>query len=191
MLEVKPASVAVLVSGRGCNLQAILDAGINVSIVISDRYAAPALDRAHQARVPTAVLEAAAFASANDFEAALGAVLADHKPNLVVLAGFMRILSVAFVGQYAGRIVNIHPSLLPAFPGRATHRRVLEQGLTTHGCTVHWVTTQVDAGPIIRQAQVAVLPADDEHTLAQRVLEAEQCLYPAVIYDILTGRVSA
>jgi len=180
-------SVVVLISGRGTNLQAMLDAGIPVSAVISNRADAAGLALAARRGITTAVVEHRAFASREAFEAALGAEIDRHAPRLVALAGFMRVLTPAFVARYAGRIVNIHPSLLPEFPGLDTHARVLAAGATRHGCTVHFVTAQLDHGPIVAQASVPVLPGDTPDSLAARVLVEEHQLYPRAIRWFLDG----
>lgn len=183
-------SIVVLISGRGSNLAAILRAGLpaRVAAVISNRADAAGLALARQAEVPAFVLDHREFAAREDFDAALAAAIDRHAPSLVVLAGFMRVLTAGFVERYRGRLINIHPSLLPAFAGLETHRRALEAGVRIHGCTVHFVTPAVDGGPIIAQAAVAVLPNDDEATLAARVLAEEHRLYPQAIRWFLDGR---
>jgi phosphoribosylglycinamide formyltransferase 1 len=180
-------SVVVLISGRGSNLQAILDAGIPVAAVISNRPDAPGLALAAGRGVGTAVVEHRRYATREEFEAALAAEIDRHAPRLVALAGFMRVLTPGFVARYAGRLVNIHPSLLPEFPGLDTHARALAAGVTRHGCTVHFVTAQLDHGPIIAQASVPVLPGDSAQALAARVLEQEHRLYPRAIRWFLDG----
>lgn len=180
-------SVVVLISGRGSNLQAMLDAGIPVSAVISNRADAPGLALAARRGIATAVVEHRAFASREAFEAALGAEIDRHAPKLVALAGFMRVLTAGFVARYAGRIVNIHPSLLPEFPGLDTHARALAAGAKRHGCTVHFVTAQLDHGPIIAQACVPVVAGDTADALAARVLAEEHRLYPRAIRWFLDG----
>ena len=161
-------SIVILISGRGSNLAAILRAGLpaRVAAVISNRADAAGLALARQANIPTVVLDHRDFASREDFDAALAAEIDSHAPALVVLAGFMRVLTAGFVERYRGRLINIHPSLLPAFAGLATHRRALEAGVRVHGCTVHFVTADLDGGPIVAQAAVSVLPDDDESALA-------------------------
>jgi phosphoribosylglycinamide formyltransferase-1 len=175
--------IVILVSGRGSNMQAILRARLplHVAAVLSNDPAAAALDIARAAGIETCAINHRAHANRQDFDAALAAAIDCYAPDLIVLAGFMRILGDAFVQRYAGRIVNIHPSLLPAFPGLATHRRALEAGVRVHGCTVHFVTPQLDHGPIIIQAVVPVLPQDDEDRLAARVLEQEHRIYPQAL----------
>jgi phosphoribosylglycinamide formyltransferase 1 len=170
--------LAVLISGRGSNLQALLEAGLPVSAVISNRADAAGLEFARAKGIATAVVEHRAFAERAAFEAALERELARFKPRLVALAGFMRVLSPAFVERYANRMLNIHPSLLPAFPGLDTHARALAAGVKLHGCTVHFVTSELDAGPIVIQAAVAVRPSDDAGLLAARVLAQEHVIYP-------------
>jgi phosphoribosylglycinamide formyltransferase-1 len=179
--------IVVLISGRGSNLGALLAAqregtlGGAVSAVLSNRPDAPGLAIAERHGVATAVVDHRAFADRACFEEALAAAIDAAEPDLVVLAGFMRVLTASFVARYAGRIINIHPSLLPAYTGLDTHRRALADGATTHGCTVHYVTADLDGGPIIAQQSVAVLPGDDAQTLATRVLEAEHRLLPAAV----------
>lgn len=181
-------SVVVLISGRGSNLQAMLDAGIPVSAVISNRADAAGLAMAARRGLPTAVIEHRNFASREAFDAALADEVERHAPRLVALAGFMRVLTPVFVARFAGRLVNIHPSLLPAFPGLDTHARALAAGVERHGCTVHFVTEQLDHGPIIAQASVPVLPGDTPEKLAARVLAQEHALYPRAIRWFLEGR---
>ena len=183
-------SVVVLISGRGSNLQALLDAGVPVAAVISNRADAKGLQVAAARGVAARTLEHRAFASRESFDAALADEIDRHAPRLVALAGFMRILTPAFVARYAGRLVNIHPSLLPAFPGLDTHERALAAGVKVHGCTVHFVTSELDQGPIIIQAAVAVRPGDTPETLAARVLEQEHVVYPRAVRWFLDGRIS-
>jgi len=174
-------SVVVLISGRGSNMQALLDAGIPVSAVISNEADAAGLAVAARRGVATGVVEHRRFATHEAFDAALAAEIDRHGPRLVALAGFMRVLTPGFVARYAGRLVNIHPSLLPEFPGLDTHARALAAGVKRHGCTVHFVTAELDHGPIIAQASVPVLPGDTPDTLAARVLQQEHQLYPRAI----------
>ena len=178
-------SVVVLISGRGSNMQAILDAGIPVAAVISNKAEAAGLEVAARRGVATGVVEHRRFSTREAFDAALAAEIDRHAPRLVALAGFMRVLTHGFVARYAGRLVNIHPSLLPEFPGLDTHARALAAGVKRHGCTVHFVTAQLDHGPIIAQASVPVLPRDTPDTLAARVLQQEHQLYPRAIRWIL------
>ena len=180
-------SVVVLISGRGSNLQAILDAGIPVSAVISNVPGAGGLSIAARRGVATAVVEHRRFPTREAFEAALADEIDRHAPRLVALAGFMRVLTPGFVARYAGRLVNIHPSLLPEFPGLDTHARALAAGVKRHGCTVHFVTAALDHGPIIAQASVPVLPGDTAETLAARVLAQEHVIYPRALRWFLDG----
>jgi phosphoribosylglycinamide formyltransferase-1 len=180
-------SVVVLISGRGSNLQAILDAGIPVSAVISNDPGAGGLAIAARRGVATALVEHRRFASRATFDAALADEIDRHAPRLVALAGFMRVLTPGFVARYAGRLVNIHPSLLPEFPGLDTHARALAAGAKRHGCTVHFVTAELDHGPIIAQASAPVLPGDTAETLAARVLEQEHLIYPRALRWFLDG----
>ncbi len=180
-------SVVVLISGRGSNLQAILDAGIPVSAVISNRSGAGGLEIAARRGIATAVVEHQRFATREAFDAALAQEIDRHAPRLVALAGFMRVLTPGFVAHYAGRLVNIHPSLLPEFPGLDTHARALAAGAKRHGCTVHFVTAALDHGPVIAQASVPVLPGDTAETLAARVLAQEHRIYPRALRWFLDG----
>jgi phosphoribosylglycinamide formyltransferase 1 len=179
--------VVILISGRGSNMAAIVDAAAarkiaaQVAGVISNRPDAAGLAIAAEHRIPTAVVDHRAFADRDTFERALGAAIDALKPDIIVLAGFMRILSTAFVERYAGRLINIHPSLLPAYPGLDTHRRALADGVKIHGCTVHFVTASVDSGPIIAQAAVPVHDGDSDASLAARVLEVEHRVLVAVV----------
>jgi len=176
-------SLVVLISGRGSNLLAIANASLpaRISAVISNRPDAAGLALAAEQGIPTAIVDHREFASRLDFDGALAAAIDRHAPDLVVLAGFMRVLGDAFVRRYSNRMLNIHPSLLPSFPGLHTHRRALEAGVKIHGCTVHFVTPTLDHGPIVAQAAVPVHPDDDEDALAARVLEQEHLLYPRAI----------
>jgi len=180
-------SVVVLISGRGSNLQAMLDAGIPVSAVISNQPGAGGLAIAARRGVATAVVEHRRFPTREAFDAALADEIDRHAPRLVALAGFMRVLTPGFVARYAGRLVNIHPSLLPEFPGLDTHARALAAGAKRHGCTVHFVTAELDHGPIIAQASVPVLPGDTAETLAARVLAQEHLIYPRALRWFLDG----
>ena len=180
--------VVVLISGRGSNLKALLDnkaTSDKVRAVISDNPAAPGLEIAREGDIPIVVVEPANYPDRAAFESALMAAIDRFSPRVVALAGFMRILSAAFVRRYHGCLVNIHPSLLPEFTGLNTHRRALEKGVKTHGCTVHFVSEEVDRGEIIGQEKEEVLPGDDEKTLAARVLAREHRLYPRVVADLL------
>ncbi|MCC6535007.1 MAG: phosphoribosylglycinamide formyltransferase [Burkholderiales bacterium] len=181
----------ILISGRGSNMQALLRAQLplEVAAVVSNDARAPGLAIARAAGVPTAAIDHRAFAGREAFDARLADEIERFAPDLVVLAGFMRILGQAFVQRFAGKLINIHPSLLPAFPGLHTHRRALEAGVRVHGCTVHFVTAEVDHGPIIIQAAIAVLPQDDEASLAARVLEQEHRIYPQALAWLARGQV--
>ena len=181
--------VVILISGRGSNLQSILDAKLDAQIaaVISNNPAARGIEIARSAGVDTAVIDHRAFPDRASFEAVLADKVDSYRPDLLVLAGFMRILTEGFIKRFSNRIMNIHPSLLPAFPGVDTHRRALQEGVRIHGCTVHFVTPDLDHGPIVVQAAVPVLPDDDEERLAARVLEQEHRIYPEAIRWYLDG----
>lgn len=180
----------ILISGRGSNMDALLDAQLpgRCAAVISNRPDAAGLAVAAARGLPTGVLDHRLFASREDYDAALACMIDEYTPDLVVLAGFMRILTAGFVERYAGRLLNIHPSLLPAFPGVRTHEQALAAGVRVHGCTVHFVTPALDGGPIIAQAAVPVMGNDTAATLAARVLREEHRLYPAVVRAVLTGQ---
>jgi phosphoribosylglycinamide formyltransferase 1 len=184
-------SIVILISGRGSNMEALLEAGLpaRVATVISNSPQAKGLATAQKHGIPTAVVDHRAFPDRAAFDAALAGEIDGHRPDLVVLAGFMRILTEPFIERYRGRLINIHPSLLPEFPGLDTHRRALASGAKTHGCTVHFVTPVVDGGPIIAQAAVAVEPGDTEERLAARVLAEEHRVYPRVVREFLEGRI--
>ena len=173
--------IVVLISGRGSNMQALLAAGIPLAAVISNRPDAGGLAIARDAGVATAVVDHRQYPDRASFDAALAACIDGFTPDLVVLAGFMRILTADFTNRYAGRLINIHPSLLPAFTGLDTHRRAIDAGCRIHGCTVHFVTAELDHGPIIAQAAVPILDDDDESRLAARVLVQEHRLLPAAV----------
>ena len=173
--------MVVLISGRGSNLQAIVEAGLPVAAVISNRADAAGLGYAAGRGIATAVVAHRDYATREAFDAALAQAVDSFRPDLLVLAGFMRILSDGFVQRYQGRLLNIHPSLLPAFPGLDTHARALAAGVKLHGCTVHFVTAQLDHGPIVIQAAVPVRPHDDEAGLAARVLAQEHRIYPVAV----------
>jgi phosphoribosylglycinamide formyltransferase-1 len=182
----------ILISGRGSNMLALLDAGLpaRVAAVIADRPQAAGLVTAADRGVATAVVDFRQRAARADFDAALAAEIDRHAPDLVVLAGFMRVLGDAFVRRYEGRLLNIHPSLLPLFPGLHTHRRALEAGVRIHGCTVHFVTAALDCGPIVIQAAVPVLDEDTEDALAARVLAQEHRIYPQAVRWFVEDRLS-
>jgi phosphoribosylglycinamide formyltransferase-1 len=182
----------ILISGRGSNMEALLGAGLPgvCSAVISNRPDAAGLAWAAGRGITTVAIDHRGFASRGEFDAALAAEIARHTPDLVLLAGFMRILGDDFVRRFEGRLLNIHPSLLPAFPGVKTHAQALAAGVRLHGCSVHFVTPALDGGPIIAQAAVPVLAGDDEATLGRRVLAEEHLLYPRVARWFLDGRLS-
>jgi phosphoribosylglycinamide formyltransferase-1 len=187
-------NVVILISGRGSNMEAIVGAcaregwGARVAAVVSNRADAAGLAFARARGIAAEVVDHRAFASRDEFDAALAARIEEHAPDVVALAGFMRILGADFVRRFHGRLVNVHPSLLPAFPGLATHRRALDAGCKASGATVHFVTADLDHGPIVGQAVVPVLADDDEATLAARVLAQEHRLYPRAIAWLLEGR---
>ena len=190
-----PVPVVILISGNGTNLQAISDdiaqrqLPINIRAVVSNNPLAPGLMRARQAGLCVNVIDHRQFPTRAAFDYALMQAIDFHAPRLVILAGFMRILGADFIRHYLGRLINIHPSLLPAFPGLNTHARVLASGVGQHGATVHFVTEEVDAGPIILQAEVAVQPGDTVETLAARVHKEEHRIYPLAIHWLAQGRV--
>lgn len=182
--------IVVLISGRGSNMEAIFHAELPLQIaaVISNNPDAPGLQSAHNRNIATAVIDHRRFAERPAFDEALATAIDSYQPDLVVLAGFMRILGDACVLRYSGRMVNIHPSLLPAFSGLHTHRRALAAGARIHGCTVHFVTPALDYGPIVIQAAVPVLADDTEDTLAARVLREEHRIYPQALRWFCEGR---
>ncbi len=192
--------IVCLISGRGSNLAAILRAAsaerwrdavpAEVVAVISNRADAAGLPIAAAHGVATQVIEHTRFSSREGFDAALAEAIDAHAADLVVLAGFMRVLTRAFVARYQGRLINIHPSLLPAFPGLATHRQALAAGVRVHGATVHFVSDVIDGGVIIAQAAVPVLPGDSEETLAARVLGREHVLLPRCVRWLCEGRIA-
>lgn len=187
-------SIVILISGRGSNMESLLEAVISgslpvrVTAVISNNPEAKGLETAAAQGIATLSVDHRRFDGREAFDAALASRIDEFSPDLVVLAGFMRILSDHFVLHYAGRLINIHPSLLPAFPGLNTHRRALAEGVRIHGCTVHFVTPALDHGPIIAQAAVPVLDSDDEARLAARVLAQEHQLYPLAVRWFAEGR---
>ena len=189
-------NIVILISGRGSNMEAVIRAAqsegwpARVAAVISNRPDAVGLAFAQKHGIPTAVVPSKAFASRDEFDAALQQEIDRFSPDLVVLAGFMRILTCAFVEHYAGRMLNIHPSLLPAFPGLATHRQALDAGVRQHGATVHFVTAELDHGPVVAQATVDVLPGDTDASLAARVLVEEHKLYPYAVRLFVEDRLS-
>lgn len=182
-------SVVILISGRGSNMQALVEAGLPVAAVISNNPAAEGLTFARTRNIPARAIDHRAFSDRVAFDAALTEAMDAYKPDLIVLAGFMRILSEPFVDHYQGRLINIHPSLLPAFTGLDTHQRALDEGVKIHGCTVHFVTSQLDHGPIIIQAAVPVLADDTPATLAARVLAQEHRIYPQAVRWFLQGQI--
>ena len=189
-------NIVILISGGGSNMAAIVQTaqrdnwqtkyGARVAAVLSNKADAKGLLFAKEHGIATAVLDHKAYASREDFDAAMMAAIDAHQPALVVLAGFMRILTPGFVAHYAGRLLNIHPSLLPAFPGLHTHQRAIDAGCKFAGATVHQVTAELDHGPILAQAVVPVLPDDDADTLAARVLTQEHRIYPQAIAELLS-----
>lgn len=183
-------SIVVLISGRGSNLRALVEADLPVSAVVSNRPDAAGLAFAQSRGIATHVVDHRTYPSREAFDVALAAIVEGCAPRLVALAGFMRILTPAFVTRFAGRMLNVHPSLLPAFPGLDTHARALAAGVKAHGCTVHFVTPELDHGPIVIQAVVPVRPADDAETLAARVLAQEHVVYPRAVGWFLAGRVA-
>jgi len=182
--------IAVLISGRGSNLSALLrnDCGGDVVVAGSNRAEAKGLDIARDAGIATFAVSHKDFATREAFDTALVAALNEYRPDLVVLAGFMRILTPVFTNAFAGRLINIHPSLLPAFPGVETHARALAEGVKLHGCTVHFVTPELDRGPIIAQAAVQVDDDDTADTLAAKVLTQEHQILPFAVRLFCEGR---
>lgn len=189
-------NIVILISGRGSNMEAIVKAAqvegwpARVAAVISNRADAEGLRFAESHGIATAVVANRDYPTRDAFDAALQDVIDRFSPDLVVLAGFLRILTAVFVAHYAGRMLNIHPSLLPAFPGLHTHRQALEAGAKIHGATVHFVTADLDHGPIVCQAEVEVQEGDTEDTLSLRVLEQEHLIYPRAVRDFIEGRLS-
>ncbi len=189
-------NIVILISGRGSNMEAIVRAAraekwpANIVAVISNRANAAGLNYAQQQGITTVVVENTTYPTRESFDAALQATIDQFAPDIVILAGFMRILTAPFVAHYAGRLLNIHPSLLPSFIGLHTHRQALEAGVKIHGSTVHFVTADLDHGPIIAQAAVPVLEEDDEVTLAARVLAQEHIIYPRAIRWLVEDKLS-
>jgi len=187
--------LAILISGRGSNMRALIAAcqkgaiDAEIRLVLSNRPQAEGLAHAAAAGLSTRILPHRDYASRADFDAALDRCLAEAGVDFICLAGFMRLLTTGFIAKWRDRMINIHPSLLPAFPGLDTHRRALEAGVKLAGCTVHFVRFETDTGPIIAQAAVPVLPGDDETSLAARVLAAEHRLYPLALGLVASGRV--
>ena len=193
---ITPQRIVILISGRGSNMQAIVRRCseqrwlAQVVAVVADRPAAAGLAFAQEHGIATGVVDYKAHAERAAFDDALAAAIEAHRPDLVVLAGFMRILGAAFVQRYQGRLLNIHPSLLPAFPGLHTHRRALQAGCQAVGATVHFVTPELDHGPIVMQSVVAVHPGDNEDMLAARVLATEHVIYPQSVRWFVQGKLS-
>lgn len=186
--------LAVLISGNGSNLQAIIDsiqAGelqAEIKMVISNRADAYGITRAKQASIQSTVIDSKQFTEQNEFEAQIISILDQQNIDLIVLAGFMKILSKSFVNRYLGKLINIHPSLLPKYQGLNTHKRVLDAGDDKHGATVHFVIPELDSGPIILQATVPVLKDDDQNSLANRVHKIEHLIYPEAIRRLCSGQ---
>jgi phosphoribosylglycinamide formyltransferase-1 len=189
-------NIVILISGRGSNMEAIVRAldterwPARIAAVISNKPEAGGLAFAQERGIPTAVVANKAFATREAFDAALQETIDGFDPDLVVLAGFMRILTAPFVEHYAGRLLNIHPSLLPLFPGLHTHRQALEARVLEHGATVHFVTAELDHGPAILQARIPVLPGDTEESLAERLLAEEHVIYPQAVRLFVEDRLS-
>jgi phosphoribosylglycinamide formyltransferase-1 len=189
-------NLVVLISGDGSNLQAVIDAcrqgmlSARIAAVFSNRADAYGLQRARQADLPAYALSAKDYADRESFDRALMQRIDAHRPDAVILAGYMRILSPAFVQRYAGKLLNIHPSLLPLYPGLHTHRQVLANGDRIHGTSVHFVTEQLDGGPVILQAKIPVLAGEDEAGLVARIKNQEHAIYPQVIGWLLAGRLA-
>ena len=189
-------NIVILISGRGSNMQTIVQKckaekwNARISAVISNRADAAGLQFAEAEGIPTAVVSHKGYPDRESYDAALMAAIDGYQPDVVVLAGFMRILTAGFVEHYMGRLLNIHPSLLPNFRGLHTHQQAIDAGVRIHGATVHFVTPELDGGPIIAQAVVPVLPDDDEDTLADRVLEQEHQVYPRVVRWAVDGLVT-
>lgn len=190
----EPARLAVLISGRGSNLQAFIDAcstgdlAAEICVVISNRPDAQGLERATAAGIASRCIDHRSYASREDFDRALAAEVGNWQPDLVILAGFMRILTPAFILPFAGRLLNVHPSLLPKYPGLNTHQRALDAGDAEAGVTVHFVTLELDGGPPIIQARVPILAGDTAQTLAARVIEREHIIYPLAAQWFISGR---
>jgi phosphoribosylglycinamide formyltransferase-1 len=188
--------IVVLVSGQGSNLQALIDAcqqgriDATIVAVLSNNAQAYGLQRAEEAGIAAQALDAKAFADREAFDAALAQAIDQYQPDLVVLAGYMRILSNAFVQHYAGRLLNIHPSLLPKYPGLHTHSQAIDNGDAEHGTSVHFVTEQLDGGPVILQAKVPIFPGDEEDEVIERVQTQEHTIYPLVVSWFIEGRLA-
>lgn len=193
-LNNRPARIVILLSGSGSNLQSFIDASqtgalnANISAVICNRPGAFGLERAQQAKIPSQLIDHTLFQSRDDFDAELIKCIDVYQPDLVILAGFMRILTPAFVQHYQGRLLNIHPSLLPKYPGLNTHQRAIDAGDSEAGATVHFVTEELDGGPAVIQARVAINADDDADTLAKRILSEEHRIYPLAAQLFVEGR---
>ncbi len=190
----KKLPLVVLISGSGSNLQAIIDGTnsdlpVEIRAVISNKTEAYGLERARQAGIETRVLDHTQFDGRDSYDLALGDIIEEYQPGLVILAGFMRILTPSLVKRFHGRMYNIHPSLLPKFRGLHTHERAIEAGETVHGASVHFVTEELDGGPLVMQTKVPVMPEDSPDTLAARVLKREHLIYPAAIKLFAEGSV--
>jgi len=188
--------IVILISGRGSNMEAIVRASLHegwparVAAVIANRPDAAGLAFAASHNIATQVVDHRGYPDRESFDAALAAAIDAHRPDLVVLAGFMRVLTPGFVDRYAGRMLNVHPSLLPSFPGLKTHQQALDAGVRLHGATVHFVTSQLDHGPIVVQAAVPVIAGDDAGALAERVLATEHVIYPRAVRWFVEGRLA-
>lgn len=186
--------VAILISGRGSNMASLIEAArapgypAEIALVLSNRPDAEGLERAKAAGIGVLAIDHKAYSTRESFEQALDAALREHGVEFICLAGFMRVLTNWFVERWQGRMINIHPSLLPLFRGTHTHRRALEEGVLIHGCTVHFVVPELDAGPIVAQAAVPVVPGDTEESLTKRILVQEHLLYPSALAMICDGR---
>ena len=191
-MEQTTCNIVVLISGSGTNLQALIDASqsssYKISAVISNRPEVFGLQRAKQDKIHTLTIDHKSFVSRDKFDQALGDAIEEIDPDLIVLAGFMRILGVDFVNRFEGRILNIHPSLLPKYPGINTHQRAIDAGDKEHGVSVHFVTADLDGGPLIAQESVPILKDDTAEVLAARVLEKEHIIYPKVVSWFANGR---
>jgi phosphoribosylglycinamide formyltransferase 1 len=189
-------NIVILISGRGSNMEAIVRAcaaqrwPARIAAVVSNRADAAGLAFAASQGIPTAILDHENYAEREAFDAALAELVDSFSPDLVVLAGFMRVLTSGFVERYAGRMLNVHPSLLPSFPGLRTHERALEAGVPLHGATVHFVTPQLDHGPIVVQGAIPVTPGDDALALARRLLAVEHVIYPRAVRWFVEDRLT-